>query len=709
MKMAPTIKREQPDSPALRQLLDIMSAQRQNTLDSPQHAPPEITLSEAEFSPVAASIKPAPKDTQRWWRWHVLAELAMPVVVTAAVWLAIQQMVQNQNPAAGAGDPATITTLMAQLTRAVHQPYILAGVAFSILAIGCACILARQKIRLMNSHAVLLMALENLGQGVIMVDEQRRVPVINRRAIELLGLPDALMQEAPDFDDIRAWQESSEEFGTITNDLGQLIAIPPPNALSTATGTQERTRPDGTVLEIRTNPLRNGAMVRTYTDITTRRHAEARITRLAHHDALTGLANRTQFNTNLLQAIEAAKHGGRKFSVLCLDLDRFKIVNDQYGHAVGDRLLQQVAERLRSVVRENDPVARFGGDEFAILQVPAEQLASPSALATRLVTALSMPYEIDGNRAVIEVSIGIAVYPTNGDTSDELLTNADSAMYLAKNSGRNTFCFFEEEMSLLQQERRNLQLDLGNAIANNELEMHYQPVIDVESHEIVGFEALMRWTHPRRGLLSTADFLDVAEETGLIVPLGSWALATSCADAASWPSSVPVAVNLSASQLGDPELTSLIVRSLADSGLQPERLELEVAERVLVEGGGRLPTLMKAIKAHGVKVTLDDFGSGNAGMSHLCDLAFDKVKIDKALTQKACQNSGTGAVMSALITVGTKLGLDMVAEGVETEAQLAWLHAAGCKQAQGYLISQPVTSEKIPALLAGVRQHHRNA
>ena len=418
---------------------------------------------------------------------------------------------------------------------------------------------------------------------------------------------------------------------------------------------------------------------------------------MAHHDALTGLPNRVRFHERLSEAVARSRRGEAS-AILFLDLDHFKAVNDTLGHPVGDALLREVANRLRAEVRETDMVARLGGDEFAIVQTSDEQPQGATIMARRLIEALSLPYELSGHHVTISTSVGIAVLPTDGDDPDQLLKHADMALYGAKADGRGCFRFFELEMHALVQNRRLLEIDLRKALAEGEFEVYYQQLMNIATRRVSGFEALLRWNHPERGMVSPANFVPLAEEIGLIVPLGKWVLRQACADAAGWPDNLKVAVNVSVIQFGSRTLIDDVTAALAESGLDPKQLDLEITETVMLDGtAGALATLHK-LRDLGVGIGMDDFGTGYSSLSYLRRFPFSKVKIDRSFIADLGTGAECDAIVTAVIELCQTLGMTTVAEGVETEAQLQYLRIAHCSEAQGYLFSTPQPASAVVAL-----------
>ncbi|WP_027516014.1 bifunctional diguanylate cyclase/phosphodiesterase [Bradyrhizobium sp. WSM1417] len=434
-------------------------------------------------------------------------------------------------------------------------------------------------------------------------------------------------------------------------------------------------------------------------DITERRKAEARIAHMALHDGLTNLPNRALHQERLGEALGSGNAAGKRVAVLCIDLDLFKNVNDSFGHPMGDCLLKQVADRLRSRVASNNLAARLGGDEFGIILADDTSPKQASDFAAGLISMLSEPYEIDGNQVVIGASIGIALSPGDGTSSEELMRNADMALYRAKQDGRGTQRFFEREMDHQVQRRRELELDLRRAYANGEFELHYQPLVDVALDKISGFEALLRWHHPEKGMISPAEFIPVAEDIGLIVSLGEWVLREACNEAVKWPSEIKVAVNLSPAQFRSRNLVQVVISALANSGLSPKRLELEITESVfLAETEANLAILHK-LRELGVSISLDDFGTGYSSLSYLRSFPFDKIKIDRSFVKDLAKRSDCVAIVRAISGLGRSLNITTTAEGVETTEQLDWLRAEGCNEVQGFLFSGARPAAEVEQLL----------
>lgn len=449
------------------------------------------------------------------------------------------------------------------------------------------------------------------------------------------------------------------------------------------------------------------AQVLAVRDIRERRDAESRIRHLAHHDGLTNLVNRILLRQRMEQALSAAAKYGGTLGILCLDLDRFKAVNDAYGHKAGDLLLIQVALRLREMIDPHDTVARIGGDEFVILQTTGPQPMTSVMLADRLTAALSAPFDLDGIIAHIGVSIGIALYPRDGLDADSLLHNADLALYRAKSDGKGVSCTFEVDMNVKLRDRQRLEQDLRTSLGGPDFELNYQP----QYHKppaggrtliLAGFEALLRWNHPTKGPIGPAEFVPVAEATGLIVPLGIWALETACREAVKWPPECSLAVNLSPIQFRGYDLVAAIKRILDSTGLAPHRLDLEVTESLLIQDSDHTLRTLRAIKALGVRITLDGFGTGLSNLSSLQRFPLDKLKIDRIFIEPLGSSPAAAAIVSAIVALSQSLGLAVTAEGVETEEQLRLLHAMSCFTVQGYLLGHPVpacsTAQYLPPL-----------
>jgi diguanylate cyclase (GGDEF)-like protein len=439
-----------------------------------------------------------------------------------------------------------------------------------------------------------------------------------------------------------------------------------------------------------------------------RAEADARLGYMAQHDALTGLPNRLLFRSRLQDELIRSRRGA-SFALLCLDLDGFKDVNDSFGHPVGDMLLQGVTDRLRKETRETDTVARLGGDEFAIIQAGAEQPAAAIALANRLVACLAEPFDLDMHQAAIGVSIGIALLPDDGDGADTALKNADLALYRAKADGRGTFRLFEPAMDAAMQRRSALVRDLRHGLEVGQFELFYQPIMDKHAARIQSFEALIRWRHPERGLVLPVEFIPVAEEIGLIRPLGAWVLAKACADAMQWPERISVAVNLSSVQFIDGNLLQDVRQALDASGLPPHRLELEVTETVLIQNSEATLVLLNELQALGLSIALDDFGASYSSLGYLRKFPFDRVKIDKSFVDDLRVSGDAAAIVRSVTSLCQALGMATTADGVETAQQFDRFQASGCTNVQGRLFSPPVPAAEIPALCDKLQRRRMTA
>lgn len=437
-------------------------------------------------------------------------------------------------------------------------------------------------------------------------------------------------------------------------------------------------------------------------DITERKRAEARLAFMAQHDGLTGLPNRILLRQRLDELLAHTRRSGDKVAVLFLDLDNFKAINDTLGHAIGDKLLKGVTKRLRSSLREEDAIARLGSDEFAIVQADVARPEEVAMLARRLIAAISEPYLFDGHTIISGASIGIAIAPGDGDDAEKLLKNADMALSRAKSEGLGSFSFFESEMDARAQSPRRIEIDLRAAIENNVLQPHYQPLVDLKSGLITGFEALVRWPH-ERGMISPAEFIPVAEETGLINAVGGLMLRRACMDAAQWPDDVRVAVNLSPLQFRVGNLLSVVMEALKVSGLSPKRLELEITETLLLDKSDQVLATLHALRALGVRISMDDFGTGYSSLSYLRSFPFDKIKIDRSFVKDLDSNHDGQAIIRSIISLGMGLGVTITAEGVETEAELSCLRAEGCHEGQGFLFSRARPNAEITQLLLAQR------
>ena len=430
---------------------------------------------------------------------------------------------------------------------------------------------------------------------------------------------------------------------------------------------------------------------------------EQQIRDLALTDPLTGLPNRARFQAELEAHLASPHRKGARSAVMIVDLDRFKLVNDTLGHGAGDLLLTRVARRLNVAVGEADVVARLGGDEFALLQTSITSAEETHAVAARVVDLLARPFILEGQVVNVGASVGVALAPADGQTPAALMRNADLALYKAKADGRGAFRMFEASLDARVQQRRSLEMDLRRAVARQDFELHYQPLVDARSGAVTGAEALIRWRHEERGLVSPADFIPLAEETGLIANIGQWVLRTACMEAATWPSSMSVAVNLSPVQFRDGRLAEIVKALLAATGLEPNRLELEITEGVLIADEARTLEILTELRRCGVRISMDDFGTGYSSLSYLRRYPFDKIKVDQSFIRQVPENEESAAIVRAIITMGACLGLSTIVEGVETAEQLAFTAREGCDQVQGYAVSRPLPAREFAMFISGCK------
>ena len=548
--------------------------------------------------------------------------------------------------------------------------------------------------------------LAHMDQGLIMVSADNRVAVYNDRAVALLGLPPELLRSRPDFNAVLDWQWQAGEFGCGDAAMSAMRAR---GGILDRPHMYERWRPNGTCIEVRSVPLAGGGVVRTFTDITQRRRADDQVSYAARHDALTGLSNRAVFAERLEDAVLAAAAGGSGPAVLYLDLDRFKLANDRLGHRAGDELLQQVAGRMRAAVRETDTLARMGGDEFALVMPAAPGIEAAMTTAQRLLQVVRQPYRLAEGPARIGASIGIAWFGPHGKDADELLRNADLALYRAKATGRDTACVYDPLLDGRTQGELMLAGALQYALQEGQFTLAYQPIWDIRANCVVGAEALLRWQHPTRGTISPTHFIPLAERTGLIVPLGRWAMQAACEEALTWASPVSVSVNVAPSQLHRREMVDEVRDMLAATGLPAARLKLEVTERQMLEDTEEVIGVMAGLRDLGVRLALDDFGTGHSSLSTLRAFPFSDLKIDRCFTQGIVQDARTRGLLEAILQVCRVMDLDCVAEGVETEEQLDMVRSLGCTHAQGYLIGRPEPAAAIRRTLWRAAAHNRGA
>ena len=538
-------------------------------------------------------------------------------------------------------------------------------------------------------------AVNNIPQGLCMFDRDDRLIVCNQRYIDMYQLPEELTRRGAPWNEII--DHRVRVFGYRDLDYEDVLAqhhLDDPR-LKAVTATRELG--DGRVILVRQQPIAEGGWVSTHEDITERHNAERRLSHMARHDALTGLANRVFLQERLDEAVRNLKRGDA-FAVLCLDLDRFKEANDALGHAVGDAVLKEVATRLKSRVMAGDTVARIGGDEFAIVQCGIAGPEEAEDLAADLLAAIKKPFSVGGQPVSIGASIGVACAPRDATAGAPLLRLADIALYRAKSDGRQAYRLFDPAMDAALQARRQLAADLRAALANEEFEVYFQPILHAATRSIRGFEALARWRHPVLGMVSPTEFIGLAEEIDLIGPLGAWVLKAACQQAANWPSEIGLAVNLSALQFKSGDLIANVRAALAGSNLSASRLEFEITETVLLEGNGENLAQLHALRHMGGRIALDDFGTGYSSLSYLRGFPFDKIKIDQSFV-KNIEERDAREIVRAIANLGQTLNMTVTAEGVETEAQLAKIIVYGCDEVQGYLFSRPISGAEAAELL----------
>ena len=551
-------------------------------------------------------------------------------------------------------------------------------------------------IELQARTAMLQGVMDSFPGGISVFDKDLRLVVCNDKVRELVGYPDELFRDGmPTFEQIVRSNAERGEYGP--GDVENLVAERLDRAHRAVPHQLERLRPNGTHLEIRGVPLSSGGFVTTYVDITERRRDQDTIARLAHHDHLTGLPNRLLFQDRFRQALARVRRGDT-LALHCLDLDRFKSVNDTLGHPIGDALLKAVALRLKNVVRETDTVARLGGDEFAIIQVGPKNASDVETVANRVIAALTEPFKIGEHILSIGTSVGITLAPNDGDDVDQLMKNADLALYRVKATGRGTFGYFEQSLQSRLKHRHLIAMGLRDALENDGFELHYQPTVNVQTRRVVGCEALIRWSHPERGLVPASEFIPIAEEAGIITKIGDWVLKRACRDAKFWPDDVWVAVNISAAQMRGHDLVDKVSDAL--EGLSPSRLMLEITESLLIKDKETANAIMQRLRAIGVRFALDDFGTGFSSLSYLQKFPFDKIKIDRSFISPKDDQKRSAALRRAIVQLGHTLEMTTVAEGIETEEQFEQLRDEGCVEAQGYLFSRPVPASDVTKMFS---------
>jgi diguanylate cyclase (GGDEF)-like protein len=530
-------------------------------------------------------------------------------------------------------------------------------------------------------------ALNNMSQGLLMTDGKQNLIVYNKRFLDLFAIdPSAL---APGLPTIEIFEHMAATGGLSTASVKSIYTKQRDLAAAGQSGTFIVTGECDRSISISQRPIAEGGWIATYEDVSEQRRAEAHIRFAAHHDALTKLPNRVLFRIRLDEMIKTLSDGDPGLALLYLDLDRFKQVNDTLGHPVGDALLEAAGQRLLNCLRDSDIVARLGGDEFAIAYLSADLPTAAEDLARRVISALSLPYEIAGHTVMVGVSIGIALVGAETMDADTLLKNADMALYEAKAKGRGISSVFEADMERKLHSRLAIEEDLRGALERDEFELLYQPLWDLGTNRVVGFEALVRWNHPVRGTVSPALFIQVAEETGLIRPIGQWILNRACADARHLPDDVKVAVNLSGAQFDGGDIVDIVAGALDGAGLAASRLELEITETTLLKNDETTLALLFRLRALGIRIALDDFGTGYSSLSYLRRFPFDKIKIDQSFVREMATRADCAAIVGSIVSLANKLDITTTAEGIETVDQLNLIRATGCTEAQGHLFSVP--------------------
>ena len=544
-------------------------------------------------------------------------------------------------------------------------------------------------------------AINNMTQGLLLFDAAGRLVICNRQYIDMFGLsPDVVKPGCH----LRDLIKHRQQLGSFVGDVDAYCA----KFLDRSVDLKDSvtSTPDGRSIRLIFKRSPDGGWATTMEDVTEVRRVQAKIEHLAHYDALTNLPNRTLFQRHaekLLQVEDA------EFAILYIDIDEFKRINDSLGHLIGDEFLKGVADRLRQSAGAGDFIARLGGDEFAVLQHGIESVEDVHALVARIYQALRTPFDCHGHQFTSDASIGIAIAPRHGSDLFDLLKNADLAMYAAKAAGRRTYRFFDPSMEQEANLRRELEADLRTALAQGGFELHYQPLVDLRSDEVTGCEALLRWRHPVRGMVSPADFVPVAEETGLIEEIGQWVLRTACAEAATWPADVRIAVNVSPVQFRSETLSLKVASVLAETGLDPRRLELEITEAVLIADDDAALVTLNQLRALGVHIALDDFGTGYSSLQYLQRFPFDKIKIDRSFVKEVTRNSSSASIIRAVVSIAADRNMITTAEGVETLQQRETVQNLGCTQMQGFLFSAARPAQEIRALLASGEVSVENA
>jgi diguanylate cyclase (GGDEF)-like protein len=572
-----------------------------------------------------------------------------------------------------------------------------AGVLLALVVGGLVVFSARQvERRLRGQNLQFDTALNNMVQGLVMFDSSARIVVCNQRYIEMYNLSPEVVKPGCTLHKVL---EHRKAVGLFTGDPEQRCRTILDAIARGETVAWAHEMSDGRMIQTVDQPMPGGGWVSTHEDVTERKRADAKIAYMAHHDELTGLPNRRRFHEKLKEALSLDQRE-KRVAVFYLDLDRFKKVNDTLGHPVGDDLLKVVAERLLNCVREVDTVARLGGDEFAIIQPAIERPRNAAVFADRILQAVAALYEIGGHEIIVSTSIGIAIAPDDGTETDQLMKNADTALYGAKTVERGTYRFFTGEMDARMKARANMEADLRKALVDGEFELFYQPLINAQRNEVSCCEALLRWHHPEAGMISPAEFIPVAEDMGLIIPLGEWVLRKACADAAKWPDNINVAVNVSTIQFKKQSLTQTILTALAASGLPAHRLEIEITETVILEDNNEIRATLHQLHELGVQIVMDDFGTGYSSLSYLRKFPFDKIKIDAFFIRGLSDGDDCSTIVEAIIKMAGTMKIATVVEGVETQQQLVKVREWGCTEMQGYLFSRPKPVAEIYSMFA---------
>ncbi|MDR3475575.1 MAG: EAL domain-containing protein [Devosia sp.] len=555
--------------------------------------------------------------------------------------------------------------------------------------------LQRRTAELERQNIRLDAAVNNISLGLCMHDAKGRLVICNQPYARIYKLPERFLRPGTSLDDILVYLF---DHGMSTSSDRDSYMQWRHDTIKRGEYGKQIHELDGRSILMQHFPMKDGGWVSTHEDVTEQRQTEARIRHMARHDGLTDLPNRAQFLEEM-DAIETQLTRGEQVAVLWIDLDHFKAINDTLGHAIGDALLKQVAARLWATTRDTDVLARLGGDQFALLLKPIEGPKEAALVADRVVKAIATPFAISGHQIVVSASVGIAMAPGDGMTTDALMKNADLATYRAKSDGRSTYHFFEPGMDATLQRRRVIEAGLRTALQSGQLRLAFQPLVGLAENRITCFEALLRWEHPQRGMISPVEFIPVAEDTGLIVQIGEWALREACRMAVHWPGQVRVAVNMSPVQFRNPRLFELVQAALGEAGLTPSRLELEITESLLLADSEQVLETLHRLRDLGVRIALDDFGTGYSSLSYLRSFPFDKIKIDRSFMRDLSRKGDSLAIIKAIIGLGHSLGMSLTAEGVETEEQLNAVREQGCNEVQGFLFSPPIASSAVQVLL----------